>query len=134
MGGAVRAIESGWMQQQIADSAWKQQQAVESGQQIIVGVNKYQTPGEQRPVGIFRPDPETYRLQVERLQRLRAGRDGAAVQQKLAALRAVAMAPAGPDTNLMPPILDAVRASATLGEICAVLRQEWGEYEPPTVI
>ncbi|MFZ2487797.1 MAG: methylmalonyl-CoA mutase family protein [Anaerolineae bacterium] len=134
MGGSVQAIESGWMQQQIADSSWRMQKAVEAGEQIIVGVNAYQSPGEERPVGIFRPDPETYRTQHARLEQLRATRDNAAVQAALSRLRAVAQAPASPDSNLMPPILDAVRAYATLGEICGVLRQEWGEYEPPTVI
>ncbi|MCX7853836.1 MAG: methylmalonyl-CoA mutase family protein [Caldilineales bacterium] len=134
MGGAIKAIESGWIQQQIADSAWERQQAIESGRQIIVGVNKYQTPEEARPVGIFRPDPETYRRQCERLAALRAERDNAAVQVALARLQAVAQAPAGHDTNLMPPILEAVRAYATLGEICGALRQVWGEYVPPTVI
>ena len=64
MGGSVKAIESGWMQLQIADSAWRAQQAIESGERLIVGVNAYQSPGEQRPVGIFRPDPETYRIQT----------------------------------------------------------------------
>ena len=134
MGGAVRAIESGWMQQQIADSAWKQQQAVESGEQVIVGVNKYETPGEVRPIGIFRPDPETYRTQHARLERLRAERDNAAVQSALTHLRTAAEAPASPANNLLPPILAAVRAYATLGEICGVLRDVWGEYQPPTVI
>jgi len=134
MGGSVKAIESGWMQQQIADSAWRYQKAVESGEQVIVGVNAYQTPGEERPVGIFRPDPETYRTQHARLTELKAERDNAAVQAALERLRQTAQAPAGPDSNLMPPILDAVRAYATLGEICGVLREEWGEYEPPTVI
>ncbi len=134
MGGSVRAIESGWMQQQIADSAWEKQQAVESGRQIIVGVNKYQSPGEERPVGIFRPDPETYRTQYARLEKLRAERDTAAVQAALFALREAATAPASPTNNLLPPILAAVRAYATLGEICGVLRQVWGEYQPPVVI
>ncbi len=134
MGGSVKAIESGWMQLQIADSAWRAQQAIESGEQLIVGVNAYQSPGEQRPVGIFRPDPETYRTQYTRLAKLKAERDNAAVEAALARLRQNAQSPAHPDTNLMPPILDAVRAYATLGEICGVLRQEWGEYQPPTVI
>jgi methylmalonyl-CoA mutase N-terminal domain/subunit len=134
MGGSALAIESGWMQQQIADSAWEKQQAVESGRQIIVGVNKYQSPGEQRPVGIFRPDPETYRTQHARLQKVRAERDAAAVQSALSALREAATAPASPTNNLLPPILAAVRAYATLGEICGVLRDVWGEYQPPVVI
>ncbi|MCO6449712.1 MAG: methylmalonyl-CoA mutase [Caldilineales bacterium] len=134
MGGSVKAIESGWMQLQIADSAWKQQQAVESGEQIIVGVNKYQTPDEERPVGIFRPDSETHRTQISRLEKLRAGRDPESVQSALSALNAAATAPASPANNLLPPILAAVRAEATLGEICGVLRQVWGEYQPPTVI
>ena len=134
MGGAVRAIESGWMQQQIADSAWRHQQAVESGRQIIVGVNKFQTPGEERPVGIFRPDPETYRIQTGRLATLKKERDNAAVDVALEALGDLAAAPAGSATNLMPPIIAAVRAYATLGEICGALRDVWGEYEPPVVI
>ena len=134
MGGAVKAIESGWMQQQIADSAWRHQQAVESGRQIIVGVNKFQTPGEERPVGIFRPDPETYRIQAGRLATLKKERDNAAVDAALDALGDFAAAPAGPATNLMPPIIAAVRAHATLGEICGALRDVWGEYEPPVVI
>ncbi len=125
MGGSVKAIESGWMQLQIADSAWRAQQAIELGEQLIVGVNAYQSPGEQRPVGIFRPDPETYRTQYTRLAKLKAERDNAAVEAALARLRQTAQSPAHPDTNLMPPILDAVRAYATLGEICGVLRQEW---------
>ncbi|MEZ4768488.1 MAG: methylmalonyl-CoA mutase family protein [Caldilineales bacterium] len=134
LGGAVKAIESGWMQQQIADSAWNAQQAVESGRQIIVGVNAYQTPGKERPVGIFRPDPETYRVQIERKQKLLAERDEGAASASLAALRSAAQSPASPANNLMPPIIDAVRAYATMGEICGVLRQVWGEYEPPVVI
>ncbi|MFZ1241558.1 MAG: methylmalonyl-CoA mutase family protein [Anaerolineae bacterium] len=134
MGGSIQAIESGWMQQEIADSAWKYQQAVESGRQVIVGVNAFQAPGEERPVGIFRPDPETYRVQHTRLEQLRLQRDNAAVTAALARLRSVAQAPGGAESNLLPPILDAVRAYATLGEICGVLRQEWGEYTPPTVI
>jgi methylmalonyl-CoA mutase N-terminal domain/subunit len=85
-------------------------------------------------VGIFRPDPETYRTQHARLEKLKAERDNAAVQAALERLRQTAQAPAGPASNLMLPILDAVRVYATLGEICGVLRQEWGEYEPPTVI
>ncbi|NOX62728.1 MAG: methylmalonyl-CoA mutase [Chloroflexi bacterium] len=134
MGGSASAIESGWMQQQIADSAWQKQRAIESGEEIIVGVNKYQTPDEERPVGIFRPDPETYRRQQARLARLRAERNDNAVASALSALRAAAQARPTPDNNLMPPILDAVRVYATLGEICGALREVWGEYQPPTVI
>lgn len=134
MGGSIRAIESGWMQQQIADSAWEKQRAIESGRQVIVGVNKYQAPGEERPVGIFRPDPETYRTQYARLEKLRTTRDPATVQAALSVLRDAASSPPSPTNNLMPPILVAVRAYATLGEICGVLRQVWGEYQPPTVI
>ncbi|MCB0004248.1 MAG: methylmalonyl-CoA mutase, partial [Anaerolineae bacterium] len=99
-----------------------------------VGVNKFQTPGEERPVGIFRPDPETYRIQTGRLATLKKERDNAAVDAALDALGDFAAAPAGPATNLMPPIIAAVRAHATLGEICGALRDVWGEYEPPVVI
>jgi methylmalonyl-CoA mutase N-terminal domain/subunit len=129
MGGAVAAIESGYMQAEIQEAAVTQQREIESGKRVVVGVNRFRSDEEPEPV-IFRMNMELARSQVERLQRVRAGRDSAAAQAALTRLRETAR---GTD-NLMPAILDAVRAYATLGEICGELRSVWGEYRPPTVV
>jgi|SRR5579875_1914158 len=129
MGGAVAAIESGWMQQEIQNAAYAYQQEVESGRRVVVGVNRYQTEGEE-PKLIFRVDPSLAEAQCERLRQLRTERDEEAVRRALAELRAAAT---GSD-NLMPPILAAVKAYATLGEICGTLRDVFGDYRAPTAI
>ena len=129
MGGAVAAIESGWMQNQIAEASWRHQQRVDEGDEVVVGVNDYREGGEQ-PQTIFSVDRRLVDEQLARLARHRRERDAEAVAAALAALRAAC---AG-DANLMPPILDAVRAYATLGEICGAMREVFGEYRPPTVI
>ena len=123
VGGAARAIELGIMQRAIADSAWAQQQAVESGEQVVVGVNRYATDDPAPPIEV--PDfGALEREQTARLQQVRARRDGGRVE---ATLRAVAESARG-DAPLMPPIIEAVRARATLGEISDVLRECWGTY------
>ena len=129
MGGAVAAIESGWMQNQIAEASWRHQQRVDEGAEVVVGVNDYREGGEQ-PQTIFNVDRRLVDEQLARLERYRRERDGEAVAGALAALKAAC---AG-DANLLPPILDAVRAYATLGEICGAMREVFGEYRPPTVI
>jgi methylmalonyl-CoA mutase N-terminal domain/subunit len=129
MGGAVAAIESGYMQAEIQEAAVRQQQDIESGDRVVVGVNKFRS-GEEPEPAIFRINTEIARSQVERVRRVRAERDGGAAA---AALRRLREASAGED-NLMPPILDAVRAYATLGEICGELRGTWGTYRAPTVV
>ena len=129
MGGAVAAIESGWMQNQIAEASWRHQRRVDEGDEVVVGVNDYREGGEQ-PQTIFSVDRRLVDEQLARLARHRRERDAEAVAAALAALRAAC---AG-DANLMPPILDAVRAYATLGEICGAMREVFGEYRPPTVI
>ncbi len=129
MGGAVAAIESGYMQAEIQEAAVKQQQDTESGRRVVVGVNRFRSEEEPEPV-IFRVNTELARSQVERLRRVRVERDGAASAAALERLKATAQG----DANLMPAILDAVRAYATLGEICGELRKAWGEYRPPTVV
>ncbi len=129
MGGAVASIESGYMQAEIQEAAVGQQQDIEAGRRVVVGVNKFRSEEEPPPV-IFRVDAERARTQVERLKRVRATRDTAAAQ---ASLRRLNEAARGTD-NLMPAILDAVKAYATLGEICGELRSVWGEYRPPTVV
>ncbi len=129
LGGAVAAIESGHMQREIQEAAWLYQQEVESGERIIVGVNKFQIDGEE-PKPIFRVNPEVERAQVRRLRAAKAGRDAGAVAASLAQLEDAAR---GKD-NLLPPILEAVKAYASVGEMCGVLRQVFGDYQPPSVI
>jgi len=129
MGGAVAAIESGYMQTEIQEAAVQQQQDIESGARVVVGVNKFRSDEEPEPI-IFRVNTELSRGQMERLRRVRETRDSV---NAAATLRTLGAAARG-EENLMPAILDAVRAYATLGEICGELRAAWGEYRPPTVV
>jgi methylmalonyl-CoA mutase N-terminal domain/subunit len=129
MGGMVPAIERGYPQREIAESAYRFQQAVERKERIIVGVNEY-VAADEEPIPILHIDEETAERQVHRLQRLRRERDNDAVGRALDALREAAEGTA----NLMYPILDAVRAYATVGEMCDTLRQVWGEYEEVPLI
>jgi methylmalonyl-CoA mutase N-terminal domain/subunit len=123
MGGAVRAVECGFIEQEIQDSAYRFQKAVESGDQVIVGMNRFQTEWVT-PTGLLKVDPAVREMQVKRLEKLRADRDSSAVTAALAALKKAAQ---GTD-NVVPPILDAVKKRVTLGEICNVLREVFGEY------
>jgi len=123
MGGAVKAVETGFIEDEILDSAYRFQKSIESGDRVIVGVNKFQTE-KVVPTNLLRVDPAVGRAQVARLARIRGERDNAAVDSALARLRQCA---SGTD-NLMPPILEGVRKMATLGEICGVLREVFGEY------
>jgi methylmalonyl-CoA mutase N-terminal domain/subunit len=129
MGGSVAAIESGYMQGEIQEAAVAQQQAIESGERVVVGVNRFRTGEEPEPT-IFRVNTEVAQAQIERLRRVRAERD----QQKAIAVLERLDASARGEENLMPAILDAVKAYATLGEICGVLKTAWGDYRPPTVV
>jgi methylmalonyl-CoA mutase N-terminal domain/subunit len=129
-GGAVACIESGWMQEQIQDEAYRAELAVVSGEKVVVGVNRYTESEEANPPVIFRTDDRAGKQQLERLQAHREQRDSTAVAVALDRLHVVA---SGID-ELMPAILDAVRADATLGEICGTLRDVFGEYQPPTTI
>ena len=129
MGGSVPAIESGWMQNQIAEASWKHQQRVDDGEEVVVGVNDFQEGGDQ-PQTIFSVDRRLVDEQLGRLEHHRRERDPEAVASAIAGLKAACEG----DDNLLPPILDAVRAYATLGEICGAMREVFGEYHPPTVI
>ena len=125
MGGAVVAIEKGYIQKEIQESAYKWQMEVESGLRTIVGVNKFQV--EEKPVeGLLRVDASVGVNQAKKTQQVRAERDNAAVEKALTALKEGAK---DENVNLMPLILDAVRTYATLGEICNVLREVFGEYQ-----
>jgi methylmalonyl-CoA mutase N-terminal domain/subunit len=129
MGGALAAIEAGYMQREIQEAAYCTQQEIERGEQIVVGVNAFQTE-EISALQTLRVDPAIEARQRKRLAKLRRKRDNARVQSLLARLRACAHG----NENLMPALIDCVEADTTLGEICAVLREEWGEYRPPTTI
>jgi methylmalonyl-CoA mutase N-terminal domain/subunit len=130
MGGSVAAIESGWMQGRIADSAYAAQQAIERGEQVVVGVNRFAEDEAGTPIPLQHVDERAEREQVEGLAALRASRDSGSVARTLAAVRDAA---AGAQ-NLMPPFVDAVDAGATLGEICNVLRDVFGTYRAKEVV
>ncbi len=130
LGGMVRAIESGYVQREINESAYKYQLAVEKGEQIIVGVNKFQVEEELPAGNILKVEPEVEERQKERLKRLREKRDNDAVKKALERIREVAEG----DENLMPVIIDAVRVYATVGEITEVLRGVFGEYTEAPII
>ncbi len=124
IGGAVEAIENGFIQKEIQSSAYRYQKEVESAEHIVVGVNKFTTSSEQ-PIDLLKMDPATSQRQVERLKEVRLRRNQGKVAESLQELRRAAQ---GSD-NLMPYILTAVKAYATLGEICGVLRDVFGEYQ-----
>jgi methylmalonyl-CoA mutase N-terminal domain/subunit len=126
MGGTLRAIEEGYIQSEIQNAAYEYQRAVESGERILVGVNRFQQ-ADERAVPVFRIDPALERAQVEKLRQVRASRSQSAVTERLAALETAARTGA----NLMPPILDAADAYATVGEASGKLRLVFGEYREP---
>ena len=123
MGGAVSAIEQGFVQDEIAKSAYQYQQEIENGEKIIVGVNKF-TVQEEASAEVFRIDDSIRVLQSEKLQSLRARRDNSKVDVLLAILQDKAKT----TENLMPLVVEAVENYCTLGEIADALRKVWGEY------
>jgi methylmalonyl-CoA mutase N-terminal domain/subunit len=123
MGGAVAAVESGWMQEQIGEAAYRAQQAIESGESVVVGVNRFVEAGASA-MPIQRIAAGVERGQVERLRAFRAARDASAVRARLADIRRAAEGAA----NLMPAFIEAVDAGTTLGEICDVLRTVFGTH------
>src|SRR5882724_4000474 len=123
IGGTLHAIESGYIQREIQNSAYEYQKEIERNEAIVVGVNRFQNEAE-RPVKTLRVDPAIERTQVERLHALRARRDAAAVETSLQKLEEAARG----TENVLPRILDAVEAFATVGEISNCLRAVWGEY------
>ena len=125
LGGAVAAIEKGYIQKEIQDSAYKWQMDVESGARVIVGVNKFQVE-EEAPKNLLRVDASVGEKQKAKVEAMKAKRDNAAVQAALADLKTAC---SDENENLMPHILAAVKTYATLGEICGVMREVFGEYE-----
>ncbi|MCX7761930.1 MAG: methylmalonyl-CoA mutase family protein [Candidatus Kryptonium sp.] len=124
MGGAVKAIEAGFMQSEIARSAYEYQMKIERKEKIIVGVNEFRT-DEKQKVEIFKLNEEAIKKQIERLRKLRCERDNDKVKSTLKRLRESALS----GENLIPPIIECVEAYATIGEISDTLREIWGEYK-----
>ena len=129
MGGALRAIEMGWMQAEIQNAAYQYQKAVERKEQTIIGLNEFVS-GEEPGIEILKIDESIGERQVAKLAALRLRRDNELVEQSLSALAITAQG----SGNLMPYILDAVEAYATTGEICNTLRKVWGEYRPEVFV
>jgi methylmalonyl-CoA mutase N-terminal domain/subunit len=124
MGGTLSALEAGFQQRSIQESAYRAQRAIDAGDQIVVGVNRYRDEAPAAPHVIQRIDPEAERRQVAGVRRVRAERDPAAWESAMRRLEEVAH---GTD-NLLPPLIDAVKAYATVGEIADRLRSAWGVH------
>jgi methylmalonyl-CoA mutase, N-terminal domain len=129
MGGMLRAVEAGFVQQEIQKAAYEYQQAVDSGEQVVVGVNRFQTE-EERPIPTLQIDPAVEAAQIARLNALRARRDGEKTKSALAEIERRART----TENLMPAILQAVESYATVGEISDALRRAFGEYQESVII
>jgi methylmalonyl-CoA mutase N-terminal domain/subunit len=123
LGGIIRSVEEQFPQKEIGESAYRFQREVEKGERIVVGVNAFKSEGEA-PIELLKIDERVTHEQVERLKQLRAERDNRAVRECLAKVEAAARS----TENLMPPVLAAVKAYATLGEISDVFRKVWGQY------
>ena len=124
LGGAVEAIEAGYIQREIEESAYRHQREIESGDRVVVGVNRFAGEGDDEAVPVQRIDPELQQRRAHEVRAFRERRDGEAASRALEALASVARS----TDNLFPAVLGAFRAHATLGEVAGVLRREWGEY------
>ena len=123
MGGMLRAVEEGYPQREIAESAFRYQREIETGERTIVGVNAFRSE-EEEPISILKIDESVARAQVERLRAVKASRGAGRVAETLAAVERGAR----DGSNVVPPVIEAVKAYATLGEICDVFRKVWGQY------
>jgi methylmalonyl-CoA mutase N-terminal domain/subunit len=126
-GGAVESIT--WMKREIEEAAYRENKRIEAGDQVVVGVNRFTVEAEE-PTEVLQLDPEIGKRQVAKLERIRAERDAAGVKEALEDVRAAAK---GTD-NILPPMKEAFRRMATLGEVCGVLREEWGVYRPESTL
>jgi methylmalonyl-CoA mutase N-terminal domain/subunit len=127
LGGSVEAIAAGFIQREIEEAAFAFHRRLQTKQDILVGVNEYVDENETVDVEILKIDPETERNQVERLRRFKEDRDHSAVAARLDELREVSNGKG----NLLYPLKEALRAHATIGEVCGVMREVFGEYKPP---
>jgi len=129
MGGMLRAIETGYVQREIQESAYRYQKAIETQEQVVVGVNRFQIE-EERLVNVLRIDPALEQAQIERVRALRERRDASITTAALQKLEGAA----GTSENLLPRILECVEAYATVGEISNALRRVWGEYRETSTL
>jgi methylmalonyl-CoA mutase, N-terminal domain len=129
MGGAVQAIEKGFMQREIQQSAYTYQRQIESGERVVIGVNKFLMDAEM-PKDLLKVNPAVADRQVEKLKKLQENRDPRQVSEALRALRSVAQT----SQNIMPAIIEAVKVYATLGEICGILREVFGEFQQQVML
>lgn len=129
LGGSPKAIERGYLQQEIMESAYNYQKQIESGERVVVGMNKFKIE-EEKQSGLLKVDSSIEEVQVKELNKLKEERDESAVNEKLEKLRNICKT----NENVMPYILDAVKEYATLGEICEVMREEFGEYNQSIMI
>lgn len=129
LGGMVEAVRQGYPQLEIAKTAFRHQKEEEEGVRIVVGRNKFVSEEQVEEVNLYQQNPEILKAQIERLKRLRKTRSNSAVSKALDKIRRIAqLHEEGGENNLVPPVIEAVEAYATIGEICRVLRDEWGEY------
>ncbi len=129
LGGAVACIDNGFYHRELSEAAYRYQRQIESGERVLVGLNAYQS-DEAESIPVFKGNPETERRQAGRVRALRQERDTQRVQQTLSNLAGAAKA----NENLMPPLIDAVKSYATMGEICNTLRDVYGVYKPSQVV
>jgi methylmalonyl-CoA mutase N-terminal domain/subunit len=130
MGGAIAAIEKGFFQKEIADSAYKYQREIDGKKRTIVGVNDYTVEEKECPIELLRVNPKAEAEQLIGLQKLKRERDNRKVKEALEKLHYAAQK----DENLMPIMIEAVKAYATIGEITEVLKQAYGEYEELIIV
>jgi methylmalonyl-CoA mutase N-terminal domain/subunit len=128
-GGAVACIESGWTQRRIAESAYRMQKRIESGERVVVGVNRF-AGSDSDKVEIMKISPRHQAAQARALKRLRIGRPEGVLERHRAAIERAARG----NDNLMPPLKAALADYVTIGECCVVLRGVFGEYEPPPIV
>ncbi|MCK4694133.1 MAG: methylmalonyl-CoA mutase, partial [Candidatus Cloacimonetes bacterium] len=129
MGGMISAIEKGFVQQQIQNSAYNYQKSIEKKERIIVGVNEFKVKEDSKPE-LLKVDPIIGENQKAKLKKLKNSRDNNLVKEKLEHIKRIAKS----EKNLMPSILEAVKVYATLGEICGILREEFGEYKESVIL
>jgi methylmalonyl-CoA mutase N-terminal domain/subunit len=129
LGGALAAIDQGYIQREIQDAAYQFQQSVEKGEEIVVGVNAFQV-DELLELERLKVDPAIEAAQCARLATFRTVRDARLVSEKMSILENAAYS----TENLMPLLIDCIENGLTLGEICGVLRRTWGEYQPPVTL
>jgi methylmalonyl-CoA mutase N-terminal domain/subunit len=134
MGGMLHAIEVGYPQNKNFDDAYRFQRELESGEMVKVGFNRFREKEDSRPVRVYRADPKVEGQRKKAVQEMRRGRDNARVERALANLKDLAARPPSETGNLMPHLIEAVEAYATIGEICTVLRGVWGEFKEPAVV